>query len=275
MLDKTSYVNHLNQRIDFGTDGMYITDSDSRDYEWKYDTDYDEITNFRKGVVTRKMTIYIFKATEEEATEAANNMHAIFERDVYAEERGRLVINGYYSQGYMVASEKPDWNDAKMYMRFNVTFASDKADWISENTLEFRKAKDSEEISDGLKVYPYKYTYRYSNNSASSSAVNNAVMPSDFTLRVYGPIANPLVMIGDNVYQVNVSLDDNEYLDINSKDKTIMITKKDGQKVNAFWSASRQGYIFEKIPPGSSVISWDGSFAFDLIMFDTRSEPLW
>ena len=203
-------------------------------------------------------------------------MHAIFERDIYAEQHGKLIINGYYSKGYIVASKKPTWNDAKLYMTFNVTFASDQADWISENVLSFRKVESTGVgLLEGLKLYPYKYPYRYANQNASVSIVNNAVMPSDFMLRIYGAISNPLVMIGSNVYQVNVSLDENEYLEINSRDKTIIITKKDGQKVNAFWSASTQGYIFEKIPTGSSVIAWDGSFAFDVVLFDTRSEPLW
>ena len=50
MLDTAKYVNHLNQSIDFGSGGIYITDSELRNYEWEYDTDYDEITNFRKGL---------------------------------------------------------------------------------------------------------------------------------------------------------------------------------------------------------------------------------
>ena len=126
--------------------------------------------SFRKGVVTRKMTIYIFKPTEEEARETANNMHAIFERDIYAEQQGKLIINGYYSKGYIVASKKPTWNDAKLYMTFNVTFASDQADWISENVLSFRKVESTGVggLLEGLKLYPYKYPYRYANQNAVS-----------------------------------------------------------------------------------------------------------
>ena len=66
MLDTAKYVNHLNQSIDFGSGGIFITDSELRDYKWEYDTDYDEITNFRKGVKEKKMKIIISVATEEE-----------------------------------------------------------------------------------------------------------------------------------------------------------------------------------------------------------------
>ena len=31
MLDKTIYINHLNQRINFGSDGIFATGSDARD----------------------------------------------------------------------------------------------------------------------------------------------------------------------------------------------------------------------------------------------------
>ena len=276
MLDKTIYVNHLNQKIEFGSGGLYITDSTLRNYEWKYDTDYDEITNFRKGVVTKKLTIYILKPYPQEALDAANEIHAIFERDVLTEKPGRFIIDGYYCKGYVIVSEKPTWNDANRYMTVNVTFASDNADWISEAVTTFRKITDeSGEVAKDVKKYPYKYPYRYANKNSSGNVTNNAAVASDFIIRIYGAIANPLVMIAGNVYQVNVSIDENEYMEINSKDKTIIITKKDGQKVNAFWSASRQGYIFEKIPSGMPVVSWDGSFSFDIVVFDTRSEPLW
>ena len=91
-----------------------------------------------------------------------------------------------------------DLNQA--YMTFNVTFASDQADWISENVLSFRKVESTGVggLLEGLKLYPYKYPYRYANQNASGSIVNNAVMPSDFMLRIYGAISNPLVMIGSS-----------------------------------------------------------------------------
>ena len=38
MLDVARYVNHLNQSIDFGSGGIFITDSELRNYEWEYDT---------------------------------------------------------------------------------------------------------------------------------------------------------------------------------------------------------------------------------------------
>lgn len=90
MLDKAKYVNHLNQSIDFGSGGIFITDSELRDYEWEYDTDYDEITNFRKGIKEKKMKIIISAVTEEEGIAKRNAVFRIFEADILANQAGKL-----------------------------------------------------------------------------------------------------------------------------------------------------------------------------------------
>ena len=106
MLDTAKYVNHLNQSIDFGSGGIYITDSELRNYEWEYDTDYDEITNFRKGVKEKKMKIIISAATEEEGIAKRNAVFRIFEADILANQAGRLYQDGYYLNCYITASKK-------------------------------------------------------------------------------------------------------------------------------------------------------------------------
>lgn len=84
MLNVAKYVNHLNQSIDFGSGGVFITSSELRDYEWEYDTDYDEITNFHKGVKEKKMKIIISASSEEEGIEKRNDIFRIFEADILA-----------------------------------------------------------------------------------------------------------------------------------------------------------------------------------------------
>ena len=109
MLDTAKYVNHLNQSIDFGSGGIFITDSELRDYKWKYDTDYDEITNFRKGVKEKKMKIIISVATEEEGIAKKNAIFRIFEADILANQAGKLYQDGYYLNCYITASKKDDF----------------------------------------------------------------------------------------------------------------------------------------------------------------------
>ena len=66
-----------------------------------------------------------------------------------------------------------------------------------------------------------------------------------------------------------------ERLEIDSRKKTVKLIHSDGYTENVLWSAIKEYYIFEKIAAGTQIIAWDGSFAFDLILIDKRSEPLW
>lgn len=94
-------------------------------------------------------------------------------------------------------------------------------------------------------------------------------------LRIYGSVSKPLVKIGDNTYQVNVSLNAGERLEIDSRRKTVKLVHTDGYAENVLWSAVKEYYIFEKIVAGTQIVAWNGSFSFDLILIDKRSEPLW
>lgn len=275
MLDRAKYVNHLNQSIDFGSGGIFITSSELRDYEWEYDTDYDEITNFHKGVKEKKMKIIISASSEEDGIAKRNAIFQIFESDIRAEQSGRLYQDGYYLSCYIVASKKAKWYLTNQYMEIEVTIATDQPDWVQEREYNFLKTEDKTVEMDDLKKYPYKYGYYYLNQVSSSLIINPAITESDFVLRIYGSVSKPLVKIGDNTYQVNISLNAGERLEIDSIKKTVKLVHTDGYTENVLWSAAKECYIFEKIVAGTQVIAWDNSFSFDLILIDKRSEPLW
>ena len=108
MLDKAVYVNHLNQVLEFGSGGLFLTSSDMRDYEWSYDTNYDEITNFRKGVVKKKVKIIICAETKEKGIEKRNKIFEVFEQDVLSNIFGKFIINDYHFKCYFISSKKLD-----------------------------------------------------------------------------------------------------------------------------------------------------------------------
>ena len=66
-----------------------------------------------------------------------------------------------------------------------------------------------------------------------------------------------------------------EYLTIDSATKKIFLTAVDGTTANKFNNRNRDSYIFEKIQPGGNVVAWDGTFGFDVILLEERSEPKW
>lgn len=276
MLDKLTYINHLNQRIDFGSNGVFLTDVELYDYEWSYNSNFDEITSFKKGIVKKKMKIIIICENENEGVKKRNEIFEIFEQDILSHRKGKLYKDDYYLNCYITESKKSNWYYSKRYMENTITVISDNADWISEKKYEFLRTSESIKTEiDCLKKYSYKYGYYYKNQISSGTIMNSSVDTSDFLLRIYGSVSNPLIMIGDHSYQLNVSINQNEYAEIDSENKTIYLVHVNGRKENVYWSASKDSYIFQQIQKGMQTIAWNGNFSFDLILKNKRSEPLW
>ena len=74
---------------------------------------------------------------------------------------------------------------------------------------------------------------------------------------------------------IKAEVSSGEYLVIDSSEKTIMLVKGSGEKVNCFNKRSRDSYVFEKIPVGANTVSWEGEFGFDVTLLEERSEPKW
>ena len=90
----------------------------------------------------------------------------------------------------------------------------------------------------------------------------------DFLLTIYGPCLNPRIVIGDNLYEVRTKLDGGEYLLIDSREGTVFRVRTNGTKVNEFDNrVTSPNSPFEKIQPRYNLVSWDGSFGFDLLLF--------
>ena len=71
-------------------------------------------------------------------------------------------------------------------------------------------------------------------NTLNQKLVNRNFVESNFRLVVYGVAENPEITIGGHVYSVDVSVAKNEYLTIDSIEKTVVLTKPDGSTVNCF-----------------------------------------
>ena len=129
--------------------------------------------------------------------------------------------------------------------------------------------------------YPHDYPYDYEKTSYTGDVTPSVLTPSDVYLVIYGSAVNPYVIVGGNRYQVNVTVPSGGYLIVDGRDKTIMLTLADGTVQNVFSSGVRGGgagggtYIFEKVPAGTSEVTYDGSFGFDLGWYEEEGEPPW
>lgn len=129
--------------------------------------------------------------------------------------------------------------------------------------------------SGGGVNYPHDYPFDYGSATATQRVVNTGFVASNFRLVIDGPCVNPLVTIGGNAYQVNVTVAAGQYLLIDSVEKTAALQSNDGTRTNVFNARNRDSYIFEKIPVGENVVAWSGDFNFEITLLEERSEPKW
>lgn len=277
---KFYYINHVNEKIDLGDYPYIFQSGDLLDYTWNYDSDNNKISNIRRDLKKYKVKIAVLcdisLPVEERRSEFGGNVNRlveVFEKDVLENENGRLYTDsGAYLSCMIMGSTKADWNMGIPFMFNDLTLVAEYPAWVTETPYVF---KVSDPVTTNNKKYAYRYSYRYANGLNNATIINDHFAPAHFRLIFYGPCTNPHVIIGEHRYQVNILLEQGEYLTVDSRSRTVKKTMVNGTVVNAFHNRSFQDSVFEKIPPGTSTVSWPGTFDFDLTLLAERSEPEW
>lgn len=274
MLEQLKYVNHLNESFEFGHGGIYADESEIRDFEWTISKKSDRITDLSRSIARRRLPVVIICDTEEAGLAARNRLFEVTEKDALAKQYGRLYVGSYFLRCFVVKSQKKEYLKSKRILRLTLTLATDNPYWISENTLNFIPEAEIGTVGK-FADYPMDYRADYYADVFNSELKNANFIASNFRLIIYGACSNPAVTIGGHTYQVDCDVGDGEYLTIDSANKTIILTAIDGTQTNKFNDRSRDSYIFEKIKVGASEVTWDGSFYFDFVLVEERSEPKW
>lgn len=272
MLEQLKYQNHLNEVIEFGKEGIYVDASDLRDYQWTATKKNERIAALNRKVSTRKLPIRIVCKSDAEGTAIRNKLFEVTEKDVLALQHGRIIIGDYYFKCFVTQSKKKDFLASKRLMQVDLTLTTDFPYWTKETVTAFSpQAGTFARNAD----FPFDYPYDYHTNILNRSLVNTGFASCNFRMVIFGPCYNPSISIAGHTYQVNCSVEESEYLTIDSVAKKIFLTENDGSVTNVFKLRNRESYIFEKIPPGSNEVAWDGSFGFNIILLEERSEPKW
>lgn len=271
-LYKIIYKNHINESVEFGVNGLWFVDTELHDYKWNYASNNGKISNFDRGIVEKKLNIVIACKNRNEGIQYMNQIVECCEKDILSEEKGTLYFGDYYLKCYLTQSKKNTFIENKGYLEAELTIVSDSPQWVKEYNSSFSKSSESTGKNlDFSFDFPYDFT--------SPNTINRLVNPSfadvDFKMNIYGEVTNPSIYIGGNLYEVNCYVANNEYLTIDSKNKTITITKNDGTIVNHFKDRNKDNYIFTKIQSGEVSVSWLGEFVFDITLYEERSEPKW
>lgn len=274
MLDKFVYENHLGQRFDGSANGVYLNQSDLRDYGWDYSTINGKITRFYRGIKERSLPLVVHGATADEAITAKNRLLEIAEADIVAAIPGKVFIGDYYTMGFIKASAKANYARLRKHAKITLTLLSDDPAWYRDETHSFFPGSGNVAAENGFD-YPHDYSLDYTAQTARVIRCDS-IGGNAFKLRIYGPAVNPSVSIGGHIYSINGSIGVGDSLLIEcSPKKKITLTKAGGSKVNWFDKRNRESYIFQEIPPGQHIVTWNETFGFDLTIIEKRSEPKW
>lgn len=271
-MEKAKYVNCLNETFCLDQNNVFIQDNDLHDYSWSATSKNDRISSFKKGINSKKITVIIKGKSSEECNQIANKMFNVMEKDVLHVQHGKLFIGDYYIKCYVTSSKKDEYVRATGYLKITLKLSTDLPFWTKETSSTFNYGTGtSGENLDFNRDFPSDYT----SNLIGKQLNNMDFVPSNFRINIYGPCENPKITIAGHDYEIYASVEQNEYITIDSVLKTIYLTHTDGTLENCFNKRNKDSYIFEKIPEGVSNVSANGIFKFEVILLEERGEPKW
>lgn len=261
-------------KIDLTSWPYWMQTGDFLDYEKSYTETRSRIRDFKNVLKERYFTITVFGKDEQDYYDNLNFLHEVFEKDVANLTPGRLYFQNSYLQCYVIASMKTEWEDTDCMMDNEIRIIPAYQSWIQEETRQF--LPQSESAASGGLDFPFDFSFDFAADDSGYEQWNvDHYASSHFKMTIYGPCVNPMILINGYPRQVFVTLEENEYLVIDSRDSTAVKHLANGTTENAYNSRQFHPTIFEKIPGGLLNIDWPGTFGLDVTLFIERSEPRW
>lgn len=271
MLESIVYKNHLGEEIKFGEGGLYLNNNDLHSYVWTYSSKNNHIAYFQRTVQEKKLPVRVKCDSQEEGFALMNQLMEKADKDILAKEAGRIIAGDYYLDCYLYKNQKSKYDLQNGVFYADLSIVTDMPFWTKETSQTFNTVSSSGQNLD----FPYDFPYDFASPSALNELINYGFSDSDFKMIIYGEVTDPTVTIGGHVYKVTGTVDEGEYLEIDSRQKTVTLVEDDGTRVNWFDKRNKASYIFQQIPAGSSSVLWSGDFVFSVILYEERSEPKW
>lgn len=252
--------------------GLFVEDSDLRNFTWNVLSVNERITGFNKKKITSySLPCKIRCNTEEQGKKFKERLYRIAEKDVLANKPGRIWIAGYYMYCFVTESKKENWRVNQRVADITLTITTDKPYWIKEVTYQFRVREPGNEGYDFNLDLPMDLGTAFINGT-----IQEADFPlADFRLKIFGEVSNPEVIINGHSYKVNYTVSASSTIIIDSLKRTIVVEDAYGNQESILFYRDTDSYIFEKINTRDSDILWNNEFNFDLTIYLQRSEPTW
>lgn len=254
-------------RIVGGEPGAVRADS------WDYKAGYRDLSYAARRARTETVTIAMLDLA------AADALRLAADADLASMTPGTLDFDGWSQRCYIAGIEAKAVTGGAAVVELEAVLLDGV--WRKKYSYEFRPGTGSGTVGIGHGYdYGYAYGYPYSEETSREIEVDS-IVASPFRIIVYGPAVRPSVTVGGNRYQVSTDVPDGGYLLIDSIEGTVTKVAKNGYKTNALPDAVLGGgvgsgsYIFEDIRAGTSAVSYDGSFGWDLEVYREDGAVPW
>lgn len=276
------YVNHLNETLSIGEDNkVFVNENDLRDYAWSLVSSSNKISGFKKEITEKTMPLRIIGDDAEERNKILNELFELGEKDVLTAKSGKLWIGDYYLKCFITASTKKNYlKKSSRYVADEIKITTDYPWWTREITHSYivgdMPLPDGQIVTTKRNLdFNFDFDVDFLSNEGARTLYNPSVVNSNFKMVIYGPVVDPIITINNHIYKLNLELVATEYVTIDSVAKTIIMHHYDTTDTNEFNNRDKENYIFQKIDAGYNTLIWDGTFRFDLTLYDERSEPVW
>ena len=260
-------------------DRMRATSGYFHNYAWKPNaTDMEtgaDVYGFGKEPITYKITLTL-RGPLEERKNMLDELTNCFEYDVINKTPGKIVFGRYSINCYITETSNKVSQTKNCWTECEIAIYCPYPMWSEEQTKSF--CPDSMEKSEESKYLDYQYDYSYDYSTPVSGTEHWLIdhfRSNNFLMVIYGPCVNPRIIIEQQVYQVFDTLEHNEYITIDSRNKKIIKHLANGTEQNIFYKKNNESSVFTEIPSGDLLISWSGKFGFDVTVFKERSVPEW
>lgn len=217
-----------------------------------------------------------FRGNSDERADAAEKFLSITNRDIVNQKIGKLYFKEHYLNCFIVSSEYENAGRSRVVRKTAGIYAP-RPIWITESKRSFPKLISGSGESDEFLDYEHDYNYDYAMPYGGDVTWQvDHYAPCEYEMIVYGPCVDPRVVINGHIYQVYATLDENDYLKINSRENSVVQYLANGTQRDLYdYRVKITGSLFDPITPGNVRVVWSGEFGFDLTLFCERSEPRW
>lgn len=277
-MKQLKYVNSKGDVIDFREYSTQIYKGNFHSYEWGYDGTEQQLGSIVNRFTKESLKYEMVVAARGRKRTAENNLNLlteITEYDVINKTPGKLWWGEYYLNCYVISGETEPSESFYGAERSMVIFAPYPL-WIMETKKSFLKALSGDGTGNGWLDYDYDYNYDYApENGSGWQWYVDHFAASEFEMTIYGPATNPHININGHAYQVYDDVEAGEYIEINSRDNTVVKYRANGSTANLYDMRGKEESVFAPIPGGMNIFTWSGAFGFDVTLFLERSEPKW